>query len=89
MQMEFAPMKKKGSRAAGHDDWKRVMKTEVKFRIPINLRQKVEKAAHKAGRSMNAELLARVEESFAAADTRAVIEATANAVVARMKEEIT
>lgn len=37
---------------------------QIALRLPLELRDKVRKAAEERGRSMNSELVARVEESF-------------------------
>jgi Arc-like DNA binding domain len=61
------------------------MRTELKLRLPVHWRQRIEKAAHKRGVSINQELLDRVTQSFEREDIRTVIEETAKAVVNRMK----
>jgi hypothetical protein len=63
------------------------MRTELKLRLPVHWRQRIEKAAHKRGVSINQELLDRMMQSFEREDLRVVIEETAKAVVERMKEE--
>ena len=41
---------------------------DMKLRISIDLRQKIEEAAKRNGRTMNGEITLRLETSFAAAD---------------------
>jgi hypothetical protein len=51
------------------------------LRLPENLRRRIEHSAKKQQRSLNAEIIHRLEESFTRQDQAALIEKTATAVV--------
>jgi hypothetical protein len=52
---------------------------QLKLRFPEKLRVRIEAAAKKNSRSMNSEILRRLEQSFYAEDLNAVIQASAQA----------
>jgi SpoVK/Ycf46/Vps4 family AAA+-type ATPase len=59
----------------------------LRLRFDERLRRRIEKAAEQNNQSMNAEIIARLEQSFAKEDIEAVIEKTALATVRRLLEE--
>ncbi|MVT28158.1 Arc family DNA-binding protein [Acidovorax citrulli] len=48
---------------------------QYKLRIPPDLKEQIETAAKESGRSMNAEIVARLEDSFAARNDGTVLAA--------------
>jgi hypothetical protein len=54
---------------------------QLKLRFPERLRLRIESAANRNQRSMNAEIIDRLEQSFQRYDQAALVEATATAVV--------
>src|SRR4029450_4118146 len=52
---------------------------QLKLRFPERVRNRIEAAAERNQRSMNAEIVARLEQSFERDDRAALIEATAHA----------
>jgi hypothetical protein len=54
---------------------------QLKLRFPEKLRLRIESAAERNQRSMNGEIVHRLEQSFQRDDTAAVVKATATAVV--------
>ncbi|WP_180004068.1 MULTISPECIES: Arc family DNA-binding protein [unclassified Acinetobacter] len=48
--------------------------TQVNFRIPTKLKEQIEKSANNNERSITAELVARLEQSFELSERQAVIE---------------
>jgi hypothetical protein len=57
---------------------------QLKLRFPERLRLRIESAADRNQRSMNAEIIHRLEQSFQKDDQAALVEATATAVVDKL-----
>jgi hypothetical protein len=58
---------------------------QLKLRFPERLRQRIEAAANRNQRSMNAEIIDRLEHSFQRQDHSALAEATATAIVDKLQ----
>lgn len=61
---------------------------QLKLRFPERLRNRIEAAAEKNQRSMNAEIVARLEQSFARDDRSALVENTASTTARNVIAEL-
>jgi hypothetical protein len=60
---------------------------QLKLRFPEKLRRRIETAAERMERSMNAEIVDRLERSFEREDSAQLVKLTAHAVAANMSNE--
>ena len=57
---------------------------ELKLRLPERLRRLIERQAEKSNRSLNAEMVHRLEQSFSRAEIEEIINATLDAALERL-----
>lgn len=60
---------------------------QLKFRVPAELKERIQAAADEQGRSMNAEIVARLESSFAEGEPRLTPEKIREVVEILMEPE--
>jgi plasmid stability protein len=61
----------------------------IMTRLPEDLRQRLEREAEDVGRSMNAEIIHRLEQSFEKSDRQKMIEETATATATYVVSQLT